>query len=276
MKLILWSILLKLFQNKKMSRIDNQRKAFISFYPKNGVAATMKKFNLTKTQVSNRARRLGLRVNYDVLIMNRSNALSKVTTSTTEIDNDLQKHYLKIPSKALAKKVGKSDTFVRTRLRQLGLVIPREIIEKRKSESQIKKGSIPPNKGKKMPAHIYEKAKPTMFKKGNLPMNTLHDNAITVRKDKSGNFYLHIRISKGKWQMLHVYNWEKINGTVPEGKILVFKNRTRMDCQVSNLECITLEENMRRNSINNYPKEVIEVIKLKSKLQTKLKNLNHG
>ena len=259
-----------------MNPMDKQQKAFLAFYPKNGLAATMKKFNLTKSQVSNRARMLNISVDDSVSKLNRANALRQKTTSTPEIDKVLQKHYLEIPFKALAKKIGKSATFVRIRLRQLGLVVPKEIIEKRKAESQIKKGTIPPNKGKKMPAEIYEKAKLTFFKKGHLPHNTLHDEAITLRKDNKGNIYLHIRISLGKWQMLHVYNWEKTNGAVPEGKIIVFKNGNQMDCQVTNLECITYEENMRRNSIHNYPPEVKEVIRLTRKLQTKLKKLNHG
>ena len=37
---------------------------------------------------------------------------------------------------------------------------------------QFGKGIIPPNKGKKMPADVYKRLKPTMFKPGRMPQNT--------------------------------------------------------------------------------------------------------
>ncbi len=36
---------------------------------------------------------------------------------------------------------------------------------------RFSKGNIPANKGKKMPANVYEKARKTMFRKGNIPAN---------------------------------------------------------------------------------------------------------
>ena len=117
--------------------------------------------------------------------------------------------------------------------------------------NRFKKNHIPFNTGKKWNDFMSEQSKSnslkTTFKKGNKPPNTLHDGIITYRADsKTKRVYKHIRISLGKWQMLHVYNWEQINGKLPKGKILAFIGSTE-DCSVGNLMLITRAENMKRN-----------------------------
>lgn len=107
----------------------------------------------------------------------------------------------------------------------------------------------------------------TTFKKGNLPPNTLHDGMITTRTDsKTKRVYKFIRIALGKWQMLHVYNWEQVNGKLPKGKILAFKGSTD-DCSLDNLILITRAENMKRNSIQRYPEEIKQTIRVLTKLK---------
>lgn len=105
------------------------------------------------------------------------------------------------------------------------------------------KGHQPWNKGKK---GLCIGGVHTQFKKGNLPPNTLYDGAIVIRKKrirkKNGKVvpaYKWVRISKAKWEMLHVYNWEKLNGPVPKGFILVFKDKDTMNCEPDNLDLIT-------------------------------------
>lgn len=87
----------------------------------------------------------------------------------------------------------------------------------------------------------------TRFKKGHLPANTEHDGAVKIRSSK-GRRYFWIRISKAKWIMLHVYLWEKENGPVPEGHIIIFKDKNPLNCRPENLECISQAENVLRNS----------------------------
>jgi hypothetical protein len=107
----------------------------------------------------------------------------------------------------------------------------------------------------------------TTFKKGNLPPNTLHDGMITTRTDsKTKRTYKFIRIALAKWQMLHVYNWEQVNGKLPKGKILAFKGSTE-DCSIDNLILITRAENMKRNSIQRYPEEIKQTIRVLTKLK---------
>lgn len=110
---------------------------------------------------------------------------------------------------------------------------------------KFNKGHIPFNKGKHFAAG--GRSIETRFKKGGEPHNTKSDGFISVRTDKCGRVYRWIRISKGKWQMLHVHNWLKAKRNIPEGHIVVFKSPDTMNCDVSNLELITRAEHCRRN-----------------------------
>lgn len=137
--------------------------------------------------------------------------------------------------------------------------------------SRFQKNHISFNAGKKWDDYmtIQGKAKSlrTTFKKGNLPPNTLHDGMITTRTDsKTKRTYKFIRIALGKWQMLHVYNWEQVNGKLPKDKILAFKGPTD-DCSLDNLILITRAENMKRNSIQRYPEEIKQTIRVLTKLK---------
>ncbi len=109
------------------------------------------------------------------------------------------------------------------------------------------KGQIPFNKGKKMSVETYAKVSATMFKKGNKPHNTKHDNAVSIRKDSSGYQYKYIRISEGNWKLLHRIVWEDANGPIPKDHLIVFKDKDALNCDISNLECISNTENLDRN-----------------------------
>ena len=126
------------------------------------------------------------------------------------------------------------------------------------------KGHIPANKGKKMSDEIRQKVQHTFFKKGHLPGNTKHDGYISIRKDSNGRDYAHIRVSQGKFDLLHRHIWIQKFGPVPKGKIVAFKNGNTSDFE--NLELITREENMKRNTIHNYPPDLQQAVKALNKL----------
>lgn len=141
---------------------------------------------------------------------------------------------------------------------------------------QFKRGHTPFNKGKKWRDYMSHQAKlsalKTAYRKGHEPHNTKSDLDISVRKDKSGNNYKYIRLKKGKWKPLHVYNWEKKYGKIPKGHIVVFKTRHSTDnCHVKNLELITRQENMSRNTIHRYPAELKQTIRTLNKLKNQIK-----
>lgn len=109
--------------------------------------------------------------------------------------------------------------------------------------NRFKPGNVPFNKGTKGLTGRNR----TSFKKGQQPHNTKHDGAVTVRTDSSGTAYKYTRIKSGKWVLYHRHLWEQANGPIPEGHILVFRDRDPMNCELDNLELITRSENLRRN-----------------------------
>lgn len=86
------------------------------------------------------------------------------------------------------------------------------------------------------------------FKKGGLPPTTLYDGCITERKDNRGRSYKFIRLSKGVWKHLQIYNWEIKYGDIPKQMVLACVNGDTLNCDCNNWELITKEENLLRNS----------------------------
>jgi hypothetical protein len=123
-----------------------------------------------------------------------------------------------------------------------------------------------------MKPESYAKCVHTQFKKGGLPANTKHDGAISLRHDKSGASYYYIRIAKAKWVLYHNKIWSDAYGPIPKKHIIVFRDRNSLNCTLDNLECISRIENMKRNTIHNYPEDIKKTIKL----ITKLKKTIHG
>ena len=132
--------------------------------------------------------------------------------------------------------------------------------------TQFQRGHVPANKGYKMSKEVYEKAKPTMFKKGNLPFNTQPVGTINKRLDTNGKFYSYIKIAHSNWQLLNRYLWEQNFGKIPPGMIVIFKDNNEDNFEISNLELISKKENMQRNSMHQYPLEIKQIIILKNKL----------
>ena len=127
---------------------------------------------------------------------------------------------------------------------------------------RFKKGSIPPNKGKKMSPEVYEKVKGTMFKKGQVPVN--HREVGSERVNRDG--YIEIKVAEpNKWRQKQRMVWESHNGKIPAGMNIQFKNHNTQDCRIENLYMISKAEQMRtENSLMaRYPKEIRDVIRLK-------------
>lgn len=146
------------------------------------------------------------------------------------------------------------------------------------SKGYFKAGQIPFNKGKKgteyLSTEALEKMKPTLFKKGNLPPNTKEDGVITIRYDhadtRNGIPYKYIRIGLSRWVTLQKYNWEKKYGKIKKGYCLWCKNGDTLNCEPDNWELITRAENMKRNTVHNYPKEVALMVQLRGALNRQI------
>ena len=133
---------------------------------------------------------------------------------------------------------------------------------------RFKKGNVPFNKGKEMPSEVYEKVKATMFKKGNRPYNWKPDGSIVERKDTdlSGRVYMYYKVRDSKWILYHNKIWIDHNGPIPKKCIVRFIDGNTRNCDISNLEMVSMKENMARNSIQRFPEEIQQIIKLTSKL----------
>lgn len=97
----------------------------------------------------------------------------------------------------------------------------------------------------------------------------------TIVSDSYG--YLKIKVSGRRdrssydnWRHLHILEWEKHHGPVPNGFNVVFRNGNHEDVRIDNLELISNEELMRRNTLHRYPKEIVAVIQLKGRVTRKI------
>lgn len=128
--------------------------------------------------------------------------------------------------------------------------------------ARFPKGHIPDNKGKRVSPKTYAECQPTMFKKGQTPLN--HRDVGSERVNVYG--YIEIKVAEpNRWRLKHRVIWEQVNGAIPKGFNVQFKNHNRQDCRIENLYLISKAEQMaKENSFwAKYPKEIQEIIHLK-------------
>ena len=109
------------------------------------------------------------------------------------------------------------------------------------------KSHEPGNKGLKIEEYMspeaIEKSKKTRFKKGDRPANELPVG--TVIRHSSG-YMIRKRSMKGKqwerWEFLHRAVWEEHNGPIPKGYKIIFKDRDKTNCDISNLLLVSAQD----------------------------------
>lgn len=192
-----------------------------------------------------------------------------LTTSTPLMDRMIRAGYMKFPVKTLCRMLGKSNCFLRIRMKQLGLVVPVDVIARRRKESQFKLGLVPVNKGQKMSAEMYKLCEPTMFKPGNVPGNTKPVGYERTNVDG----YVEVRMAErvaGKrtfFKLKQRLLWEAAHGKIPEGCNIIFRDGIKLNIVESNLECVSNEGLMGLNSIQRFPPELIRVVRLNGRLK---------
>lgn len=140
-------------------------------------------------------------------------------------------------------------------------------------DTRFKKGTVPPNKGKKMSAEQYAKSSRTMFKKGGIPQNYRPVGSERVNVDG----YIEIKVADpSKWELKHRFIWEESNGKIPAGMNLIFKDNNPLNVKIDNLMLVTRAENMEMNNIGagackGIEKEILlNSIRLKNAVKNKL------
>lgn len=103
------------------------------------------------------------------------------------------------------------------------------------------KGHIPHNKGQKMSPEVYEKAKTTMFKKGNIPPNYRPVGSERITKDG----YVEIKIADpNKWELKQRYIYSQHHGEISKDDIVIFLDGDKSNFSINNLKLITRKENL--------------------------------
>lgn len=131
------------------------------------------------------------------------------------------------------------------------------------------KGQVSWNKGLKG-VNMGESA--TRFKPGQAPTNTLPIGS--MKFDRTGTLMRKVSDAKGnnskRWRAVHELVWVEANGPVSAKHIVVFKPGMKSgvpeEITVDRVECISLAENMQRNTRHRYPKEIANLIALKGAL----------
>lgn len=206
---------------------------------------------------------------------------------TTSLIKKLQKRYPNEDTKELADELGLPIDRIYYIVNKYGIKKSQEYLDNWRLSGRgrmiehgkahrFTKGHLSWNKDKSpkdyMNDESYEKIAKTQFKKGNLPPNTKHDGAISLRHDKSGKSYYFIRLSKAKWMQLHVKIYQDAYGPIPKNHIIVFKDRNTLNVTLENLECITRKENMLRNTLHRLTPEIKQTIRVLTKLKKHIKN----
>ena len=168
-------------------------------------------------------------------------------------DAQLAELYAQYKLADIAKIMGRPVSSIANRRQKLGLTRTPEQ-QARIGNGQFKKGHSTWNKGK---PHKPPGSRVTQFKKGHKPSNTWRPVG-AERYSKDGILYRKVSdtgVKKDDWKAVHVLVWEERHGPLPDGYIVIFRDRNRENLSPDNLEAITRADNMRRNSIDRYPPE---------------------
>lgn len=116
----------------------------------------------------------------------------------------------------------------------------------------------------------------TKFKPGLVPHNTMEIGSLKISKD--GTLLRKVSNDSGnnskRWRAVHELVWVAANGPVPAKHIVIFKPgcRTAMleEITIDKVECISLSENMKRNTRHNLPKPLADLVALRAALNRQI------
>lgn len=153
---------------------------------------------------------------------------------------------------------------------------------------RFKPGQVPPNKGLRRPGYAPGRMASTQFKKGQRSgaANRNYKPVGTITKDADGclivKVYDNPKYEKNKgivgdgkpWEYVHRKLWREVKGPIPPKTHVAFIDGNKENIVIENLELVSFGEMCRRNSIHNYPAELVSAIVLTARLKRKLRRLD--
>lgn len=189
------------------------------------------------------------------------------TTSTKEVAEQLGRQPSKVYHKAFSMGLKKTPEFLLATNRAL-------LARVQNKETRFKKGNVPATKGKKqtefMTVEAIERTKATRFQKGMKPHNHVEVGHQTLTKGG----YIVVKVAEpNRFELLHRWIWKIWNGPIPKGCVIAFIDGNKQNCAIENMKLITHAENMANNTIQRYPEEVKDLIRLQTKLNKAIKSI---
>lgn len=132
------------------------------------------------------------------------------------------------------------------------------------------KGHVPANKGLRGQPSVGRMAQ-TQFKPGAMPHTWMPVGG--ARIDRDGYHYVKLRETtppRFGWVQVHHLVWELHRGPIPRGHIISFRDGDKTHIAIDNLECLSLRENMQRNTLHRYPKEITHAIQLRGAINRRI------
>ena len=145
------------------------------------------------------------------------------------------------------------------------------------------KGHVPANKGLRRPGYAPGRMAQTQFRKGRAAHEARNYVPIGTEKIDPKRGVLMRKMTDdpaifpaSRWRPVHVLVWESAHGPVPAKHIVRFRiGMKTFDPKLitlDRLELVSLEDNMRRNTIHNLPPALKEVIHLNAAIKHRITN----
>lgn len=138
--------------------------------------------------------------------------------------------------------------------------------------TRFKTGQVPWNKGLR---GVNFGGKKTQFQPGCMLGNAAKNYKPIGTQRITEDGYIEVKVNDGRpfkrrWRALHVVEWERVNGPMPAGHALTFRDGNKLNIALDNLELLSRAELMLRNSYHNYGPEVARVVQLRGAIQRQI------
>lgn len=193
----------------------------------------------------------------------------------------LREMYPHTPTAAIAKQLGRTIFQIYQKSNLLGLKKSAEFFASPASGrttgrqgigTRFVKGQKAWNEGVQGVCGTHENCRETQFKKGHRGGKAKENYKPIGTERLSKDGYLERKMHDGmplqsRWRAVHIVRWEEINGPLPKGFALLFRDSNKTNTDPGNMELISRADLMRRNTIHRYPPELKKVIRLVGKLK---------